>query len=119
MARALPPPGISRICTDSHISIIAIRGRCADGRPVITGGEHPYSKNRWVPGVQIGYEHTFIHQGADFLTALGEGKPLAPNFRDGLATDYVTDAEVRKIQAMGERPRLIAGLKTGTAAPIR
>jgi myo-inositol 2-dehydrogenase/D-chiro-inositol 1-dehydrogenase len=45
-----------------------------------------------VPGLQIGYEHTFIHQFADFVQAVGEGKPCAPTFRDGLATDYVTDA---------------------------
>ena len=49
-------------------------------------------KNWWVPGLQIGYEHTFTHQVADFLKALAEGKEVGPTFRDGLATDYVTDA---------------------------
>jgi myo-inositol 2-dehydrogenase/D-chiro-inositol 1-dehydrogenase len=49
-------------------------------------------KNWWVPGLQIGYEHTFIHQVADFLRAAGEGKSAAPTFADGLACDYVTDA---------------------------
>ncbi len=58
----------------------------------ITDGDHPYMKHWWVPGLQIGYEHTFIHQFADFLEAVGAGKPCAPTFRDGLATDYVTDA---------------------------
>jgi myo-inositol 2-dehydrogenase/D-chiro-inositol 1-dehydrogenase len=58
----------------------------------VTDSDHPYMKHWWVPGLQIGYEHTFIHQVADFLQALGEGKPVAPTFRDGLATDYVTDA---------------------------
>jgi myo-inositol 2-dehydrogenase/D-chiro-inositol 1-dehydrogenase len=58
----------------------------------ITDSDHPYMKNWWVPGLQIGYEHTFIHQVADFLKALGEGKETAPTFRDGLAADYVTDA---------------------------
>jgi len=43
-------------------------------------------------GLQIGYEHTFIHQVADFVTALGEGKSAAPTFREALMTDYVTDA---------------------------
>ena len=51
----------------------------------ITDGDHPYMKHWWVPGLQIGYEHTFIHQVADFLTAAGEGKSAAPTFRDGLA----------------------------------
>ena len=51
----------------------------------ITDRDHPYMKHWWVPGLQIGYEHTFIHQAADFLTAVGEGKSAAPTFRDALA----------------------------------
>lgn len=58
----------------------------------ITDGDHPYMGSWWVPGLQIGYEHSFIHQAADFLTGLKTGKPAAPTFRDALATDYVTDA---------------------------
>jgi myo-inositol 2-dehydrogenase/D-chiro-inositol 1-dehydrogenase len=58
----------------------------------ITDSDHPYMKNWWVPGLQIGYEHTFIHQVADFLRGLAEGKPVEPTFADGLAVDYVTDA---------------------------
>jgi predicted dehydrogenase len=57
----------------------------------VTDGDHPYMKNWWVPGLQIGYEHTFIHQVADFLQAVGQGRQFAPSFRDGLAVDYVTD----------------------------
>jgi predicted dehydrogenase len=61
----------------------------------MTDGDHPYMKHWWVPGLQIGYEHTFIHQAADFLEAAGSGKPIAPSFRDGLATEYVTDAVLK------------------------
>ena len=32
-------------------------------------------KHWWVPGLQIGYEHTFIHQFADFLEGVATGKP--------------------------------------------
>ena len=68
-------------------------GRLRGWRSIhITDGDHPYMKNWWVPGLQIGYEHTFTHQVADFLTAIAEGKEAAPTFRDGLAADYVTDA---------------------------
>ena len=49
-------------------------------------------KNWWVPGLQIGYEHTFVHQVADFLEGLGAGKPAAPTFRDALETQAVCDA---------------------------
>ena len=52
-------------------------------------------KHWWVPGLQIGYEHTFIHQFADFCEAAADGKSAAPTFRDGLATDYVTDAVLK------------------------
>jgi myo-inositol 2-dehydrogenase/D-chiro-inositol 1-dehydrogenase len=58
----------------------------------VTDGDHPYMKHWWVPGLQIGYEHTFIHQFADFLSAAGSNTSASPTFRDGLATDYVTDA---------------------------
>jgi myo-inositol 2-dehydrogenase/D-chiro-inositol 1-dehydrogenase len=61
----------------------------------ITDGDHPYMKRWWVPGLQIGYEHTFIHQAADFLIGLGDGKPASPTFREALQTDYVTDAVLK------------------------
>jgi myo-inositol 2-dehydrogenase/D-chiro-inositol 1-dehydrogenase len=53
----------------------------------VTDRDHPYMGHWWVPGLQIGYEHTFIHQAADFLT----GK-TSPTFREALLTDDVTDA---------------------------
>ena len=52
----------------------------------VTNGDHPYMKNWWVPGLPIGYEHTFVHQVADFLENLAKGQPTAPTFRDALAT---------------------------------
>jgi myo-inositol 2-dehydrogenase/D-chiro-inositol 1-dehydrogenase len=58
----------------------------------ITDGDHPYMKHWWVPGLQIGYEHSFVHQFADFLVSAHAGKQCPPTFRDGLATDHVTDA---------------------------
>ena len=61
----------------------------------ITDGDHPYMGKWWVPGLQIGYEHTFIHQLADFFGALEGGTSAAPTFRDALATDLVTDAVLR------------------------
>lgn len=58
----------------------------------VTDGDQPYMKHWWVPGLQIGYEHTFIHQVADFLTDLAAGRPCAPTFRDALETQKVCDA---------------------------
>jgi predicted dehydrogenase len=65
----------------------------------ITDGDHPYMKHWWVPGLQIGYEHTFVHQAADFLQALAGGTLASPTFREALATDFVTDAILKSAQS--------------------
>ena len=71
-------------------------GRVRGWRNVhVTDGDQPYMKHWWVPGLQIGYEHTFVHQFADFAQAAAGGKGLPPTFRDGLATDLVTDAVLK------------------------
>ena len=68
-------------------------GRLRGWRSIhVTDSDHPYMKRWWVPGLQIGYEHTFTHQFADFLEAVDAGKTAEPTFRDGLATDRVTDS---------------------------
>ncbi|HMO14730.1 MAG TPA: Gfo/Idh/MocA family oxidoreductase [Pirellulaceae bacterium] len=56
------------------------------------GGDHPYMDHWWVPGLQIGYEHSFVHQVADFLQGLQDGMPVGPTFRDALETQQVCDA---------------------------
>jgi len=58
----------------------------------VTDSDQPYMKHWWVPGLQIGYEHTFVHQVADFLENLAEGRSTHPTFRDALATQAVCDA---------------------------
>jgi predicted dehydrogenase len=59
------------------------------------GGDHPYMDKWWVPGLQIGYEHSFVHLLADFLEGLDKGKPAEPTFRDALETQYVCDAVLK------------------------
>jgi len=58
----------------------------------VTDSDMPYMDKWWVPGLQIGYEHSFVHQVADFLKGMAEGKPAAPTFRDALATQKVCEA---------------------------
>lgn len=70
------------------------------------GGEHPYMDKWWVPGLQIGYEHSFVHQVADFLDGLARGKPVSPTFRDALETQYVCDA-------------VLASARTGTWQKVK
>ncbi|EAQ82154.1 Gfo/Idh/MocA family protein [Blastopirellula marina] len=58
----------------------------------VTDGDHPYMSHWWVPGLSIGYEHSFVHQVADFLKSLEEGKPCEPTFKSALETAKVCDA---------------------------
>ena len=71
-------------------------GRVRGWRSIhVTDGDHPYMDKWWVPGLQIGYEHTFVHQLADFLQGLAKRKPASPTFRDALETQYVCDAVLK------------------------
>ena len=65
----------------------------------VTDGDHPYMNKWWVPGTQIGYEHTFVHQAADFVDGLVSGKPASPTFREAYATDLVTDAVLKSAKS--------------------
>ncbi|GIW96351.1 MAG: oxidoreductase [Pirellulaceae bacterium] len=64
----------------------------------VTDSDMPYMKHWWVPGLQIGYEHTFIHQVADFLEAIAKGQVAHPTFRDALETQKVCDAVLKSAQ---------------------
>ncbi len=88
----------------------------------VTDGDHPYMKNWWVPGLQIGYEHTFIHQVADFLENLSTGQPTSPTFREALSTQAVCDAVLDSAEAkeVGERAQVscvATAYNGGPAAP--
>src|SRR5574340_148251 len=71
-------------------------GRVRGWRSIhVTDGDHPYMDKWWVPGLQIGYEHTCVHQVADFIQGLAAGTPASPTFREALATDCVCDAVLK------------------------
>jgi len=59
---------------------------------LVTGAEHPYMAHWWVPGCVIGYEHTFVHEIADFLKGIEKGERVRPDFRDALETQAVVEA---------------------------
>ncbi len=74
-------------------------GRVRGWRSIhVTDGDQPYMDKWWVPGLAIGYEHSFVHQFADFLTGLEANEPALPTFRDALATDIVTDAVLKSAE---------------------
>ena len=71
----------------------------ADGRDtqgfrtvMVMDGVHPYAANWWPDGHIVGYEHTFVHHVVDFVRALHDGSPFAPDFDDGVAVQAVLDA---------------------------
>lgn len=61
---------------------------------LVTDGDQPYMKNWWVPGLIIGYEHSFVHQAADFFQALSDGTSCSPNFKEALQTQKVCESVI-------------------------
>lgn len=66
---------------------------------LVTDGDQPYMKRWWIPGTSIGYEHSFIHQVADFFKSLDTGEPCPPTFKDALETQKVCQAVLDSAQA--------------------
>ena len=58
----------------------------------VTDGDMPYMDKWWVPGLQIGYEHSFVHQFADFVDGVAKGQPVGPTFRDAQVTQHVCES---------------------------
>ena len=83
---------------------------------LVTGAEHPYMANWWVPGCVIGYEHTFVNALADFLRGLEKGQRVRPDFRDALETQAVADAVLESARkerwVCPESTELIGGART-------
>ena len=61
-------------------------------RILVTEPQHPYVGAWWPPGHLLGYEHTFTHEVADLLDAIGAGTDPAPSFDDGLRVQRVLAA---------------------------
>jgi len=60
----------------------------------VTDGDQPYMDKWWVPGLSIGYEHSFVHQVADFLKCLETGESCSPTFKEALETQKVCEAVI-------------------------
>jgi predicted dehydrogenase len=60
----------------------------------VTDGDQPYVGKWWVPGLCLGYEHSFVHGVYEFLRHLDDpsSEKRFPDFKDALATQYVCDA---------------------------
>ncbi|WP_276272846.1 Gfo/Idh/MocA family protein [Haloarcula litorea] len=62
---------------------------------LVTDESDPYIDHWWPPGHVIGWEHTFVHENYEFLSAVAEGGDYEPSFADGLAVQRVLDAVER------------------------
>ncbi|MEM8966210.1 MAG: Gfo/Idh/MocA family oxidoreductase [Bacteroidota bacterium] len=58
----------------------------------VTDGDQPYLDKWWVPGLGLGYEHSFVHQVADFLKSLEGSDECHPTFKDAHETQKVCEA---------------------------
>ncbi|MEP7259400.1 MAG: Gfo/Idh/MocA family oxidoreductase [Flavitalea sp.] len=78
----------------------------------VSDSDQPYMKRWWIPGTSIGYEHTFVHQAADFLKSLESGSICAPNFRDALQTQKVCEAVIASANSKSWKDTGAASLST-------
>ena len=65
----------------------------------VTDSDHPYMNKWWVPGLSIGYEHSFIHQAADFLKSLESGEACSPTFKEAFETQQVCESVLESAAA--------------------
>lgn len=66
---------------------------------MVTEPDHPYVGAWWPAGHSLGYEHGFVHQVTDFVTAVAAGSPPSPSFADGLQVQEVLDSVTRSAAA--------------------
>ena len=70
-------------------------------RILVTEAGHPYVGNWWPDGHIIGWEHTFVHQFAEFLTSIRDGTESQPSLADGLRVQRALAAVERSAAAGG------------------
>lgn len=61
-------------------------------RVLVTADEHPYMDAWWPTGHIIGWEHTFVHEHYEFLSAIEEDRSYSPDFETGVAVHRVLNA---------------------------
>jgi predicted dehydrogenase len=68
---------------------------------LVTDESDPYIENWWPPGHVIGWEHTFVHENYEFLTAIEDEDEYHPNFQDALDVQRVLKA-IEESDTQGE-----------------
>ncbi|SDF41057.1 Predicted dehydrogenase [Halorubrum xinjiangense] len=68
---------------------------------LVTQESDPYVDRWWPPGHVIGWEHTFVHEDYEFLSAVAEGGAFEPSFEDGYEVQRVLEA-IERADERGE-----------------
>lgn len=61
-------------------------------RILVTEPGHPYLSAWWPAGHILGWDHTFVHEVRDLVTAIASATPAEPSFQDGLQVQQVLGA---------------------------
>jgi predicted dehydrogenase len=59
---------------------------------LMTDESDPYIEHWWPPGHVLGWEHTFIHEDYEFLSAVAAGEEYEPSFETAFGVQQVLDA---------------------------
>jgi predicted dehydrogenase len=62
---------------------------------LVTDETDPYVDAWWPPGHVLGWEHTFVHENYEFLSAVANGDPFHPSFEEAYEVQQVLDAVQR------------------------
>ncbi|MFW6598422.1 Gfo/Idh/MocA family protein [Propionibacteriaceae bacterium Y2011] len=66
--------------------------RAGFSRIQVTQPDHPYVAAWWPPGHGLGYEHGFVNQAYDFLSAIAAGEDPTPGFSEGARLQHLLAA---------------------------
>ena len=59
---------------------------------LVTDETDPYVDHWWPPGHVVGWEHTFVHENYEFLSAVAAGEAFSPSFAEAYRVQAVLDA---------------------------
>jgi len=68
---------------------------------LVTDESDPYVEHWWPPGHVIGWEHTFVHENYEFLSAVDAAGEFSPSFQDAYEVQTILDA-IERADERGE-----------------
>ncbi|ATW88657.1 putative dehydrogenase [Halohasta litchfieldiae] len=68
---------------------------------LVTDETDPYVDHWWPPGHTIGWEHSFVHENDEFLSAVADQSNFSPSFQDALDVQTVLDG-IERADERGE-----------------